>query len=336
MKSLKHLEKGLNVFKTRITEMLGLEYPIISGPMQWLSRAELASAVSNAGGLGIITSLTFPTIEELRQEIKKTKSMTDKHIAVNITLLPTARPVNYEEYFNAAVEEGVNIIETSGRSPEPYMKLLKDAKVKVLHRAARIRDIRTAERVGVDAVSILGFEAAGHPGMEDEASLVRIPIAVDAVKIPVIAAGGIGDARGFVAALALGAEGVLMGTRFMASKECPIHPKIKEWLLQLGEADTMMIQRSIKNASRVVRTEYTQKILEMEEKGATLDELLPLISGERQKVAYISGDFNNATISIGQVVGLVNEIPSVREIIEGIVNEAKLIAQRLHNIGIYP
>ena len=324
------------MFKTRITEMLGIEYPIISGPMQWLSRAELVSAVSNAGGLGIIASLIFPAVEELRQEIKKTKSMTDKPFAVNITLLPTARPVNYEEYFNAAIEEGVNIIETSGRSPEPYMKLLKDAKVKVLHRAARIRDVRTAERVGVDAVSILGFEAAGHPGMEDVASLVRIPIAVDAVKVPVIAAGGIGDARGFVAALALGAEGVLMGTRFMASKECPIHPKIKEWLLQLGETDTMMIQRSIKNAARVVRTEYTQKILEMEEKGATLEELLPLISGERQKVAYISGDFNNATISIGQVVGLVNEIPSVREIIEGIVSEAKLIAQRLRNIGIYP
>ncbi len=324
------------MFKTRITEMLGIEYPIISGPMQWLSRAELVSAVSNAGGLGIIAGLSSPTAKELRQEIKKTKSMTDKPFAVNITLLPTARPVNYEEYFNAAIEEGVNIIETSGRSPEPYMKLLKDARVKVLHRAARIRDIRTAERVGVDAVSILGFEAAGHPGMEDVASLVRIPIAVDAVKVPVIAAGGIGDARGFVAALALGAEGVLMGTRFMASKECPIHPKIKEWLLQLGETDTMMIQRSIKNAERVANTDYTQKILEMEEKGATLDELLPLISGNRGKAAYISGDFNDAVISVGQVVGLVHEIPSVREIIEGIVSEAKLIAQRLHNIGIYP
>ncbi|MFC1974592.1 NAD(P)H-dependent flavin oxidoreductase [Chloroflexota bacterium] len=324
------------MFKTRITEMFGIEYPIIQGAIQWLSRAELVSAVSNAGGLGTISSLTFPTAKELQEEIKKTKRLTDKPFAVNVTLLPTMRPVNYEEYFSAAIEEGVNIIETSGRSPEPYMKLLKDAKVKVMHRAARVRDIKTAERAGVDAVSILGFEAAGHPGMEDVTSLVRIPIAVDAVKVPVIAAGGIADARGFVAALTLGAEGVLMGTRFLASKECSVHPKIKEWLLQLGETDTMMIQRSIKNAERVVKTDYTQRVLEMEEKGATLEELLPLISGNKQKAAYISGDVSDTVMTVGQVVGLIHEIPSVREVIEGMVNEAKLIVQRLHNIGIYP
>lgn len=322
------------MLKTKINEMLGIEYPIIQGAIQWLSRAELVSAVSNAGGLGVISSLTFPTAKELQQEIKKTKTMTDKPFAVNITILPTIRPVNYEEYFNAAIEEGVNIIETSGRSPEPYMKLLKDAKVTVMHRATRVRDIKTAERVGVDAVTIVGFEAAGHPGMEDVTSLVRIPVAVDAVKIPVIAAGGIADARGFVAALALGAEGVLMGTRFITSKECDMHPKIKEWLLQLGEADTMMIQRSIKNAARVAKTDYTQRILEMEEKGATLEELLPLISGNKQKTAYISGDVSDAVMTVGQAVGLIHEIPSVREIIESIINEAKLIGQRLYNIGI--
>ena len=322
------------VLKTRITEMLGIKYPIIQGAIQWLSRAELVSAVSNAGGLGVISSLTFPTARELQQEIKKTKSMTDKPFAVNVTMLPTLRPVNYEEYFNAVIEEGVNIIETSGRSPEPYMKLLKDAKVKVMHRATRVRDIRTAERIGVDAVTIVSFEAAGHPGMEDVTSLVRIPIAVDAVKIPVIAAGGIADARGFVAALALGAEGVLMGTRFLASKECNVHPKVKEWLLQLGEADTMMLLRSIKNAARVVKTDYTQRVLEMEEKGATLEKLLPLISGDKQKAAYISGDVSDAVMTVGQVVGLIHEIPSVKEIIEGMIAEAKLIGQRLYNIGI--
>ena len=176
------------MFKTRITEMFGIEYPILLGPMQWLSRAEMVSAASNAGGLGIMASASLPTVEELRQEIRKTKSLTDKPFAVNVTLWPTARPVKYEDYFTAAIEEGVNIIETSGRSPEPYMKLLKDAKVKVMHRATRTRDIKTAERVGADAVTILGIEAAGHPGMEDVTSLVRIPIAVDAVKIPVIAA----------------------------------------------------------------------------------------------------------------------------------------------------
>ncbi len=260
--------------------------------------------------------------------------MTDKPFAVNITLLPTARPINYEDYFTTAIEEGVNIIETSGRSPEPYMKLLKDAKVKTMHRATRTRDIQTAERVGADAVTILGTEAAGHPGQEDVTSLVRIPIAVDAVKVPVIAAGGIADARGFVAALALGAEGVLMGTRFMASKECNMHPKVKEWLLQLGEADTILIQKSIRNASRVVRTEHTEKILEMEQKGATLEELLPLISGQRGVNAYETGDVSGASMTIGQVVGLIHDIPSIKEIIEGIISEAKLIVQRLHNLGI--
>ncbi|MDP3880488.1 MAG: nitronate monooxygenase family protein [Dehalococcoidales bacterium] len=321
------------MFKTRITEMFGIEYPIISGPMQWVSRAELVSAVSNAGGLGILASVTFPNTEELRQEIRKTRSLTDKPFAVNVTLLPTARPVNYEGYFLTAIEEGVKIIETSGRSPEPYIKLLKDAGAKVMHRATRTRDIRTAERVGADAVTILGVEAAGHPGMEDVTSLVRIPVTADAVKVPVIAAGGIADARGFVAALALGAEGVLMGTRFLLSRECNIHPRIKEWLLQLGEADTMLIQRSIRNASRVVRTPHTEKILEMEERGATLEELLPLISGQRGRNAYSTGDFSDANMSAGQVVGLIHDVPCVKDIIDGIINEARLIIQRLNNLA---
>jgi len=321
------------VFKTRITEMLGIEYPILAGPMAYVSRAELVSAVSNAGGLGIMVSTTFE-IEELRQEIRKTRSLTDKPFAVNVTLLPSVRAVNYEDYFRAAIEEGVDIIETSGRSPEPYMKLLKDAKVTTMHRATRTKDIKTAERVGVDMVTILGTEAAGHPGQEEVTSLVRIPIAVDAVKVPVIAGGGIGDARGFVAALALGAEGVLMGSRFMACQEANIHPNVKQWLRELGEADTMLIQKSIKNASRVVRTEHTEKILEMEQKGATLEELLPLLSGQRGRNTYATGDVSDASISVGQVVGLIHDVPSVKEIIDGIISEARLIVQRLHNMGI--
>jgi len=321
------------MFKTRITELLGIEHPILAGPMAYASRAELVSAVSNAGGLGIIASLTFPTIDELRQEIKKTKAMTDRPFAVNITLLPTAQPVNYEDYFKATIDEGVNIIETSGRSPEPYIKLLKDANVTILHRATRTRDIQTAERVGVDAVTILGTEAAGHPGQEEVTSLVRIPITADAVKIPVIAGGGIADARGFVAALALGAEGVLMGTRFMAAKECPIHPNVKEWMTQIGEADTILIQKSIKNASRVVRTEHTEKILEMEQRGATLEELLPMISGQRGRNTYTTGDVSGAPITVGQVIGLIHDIPSVKEIIDGIISEAQQIIRRFQNVG---
>jgi nitronate monooxygenase len=322
------------LFETRVTKLLGIKYPIIQGAMGGgLACAELVAAVSNAGGLGTLTALNYTSGKELRAEVKKTKNLTDKPFAVNVTLLPTIRPVNYEDYFTSAIEEGVNIVETSGRSPEPYMKLLKSARVKTLHRATRIRDIKTAERAGVDAVTILGTEAAGHPGEEDVTSLVRIPIAVDAMKIPVIAAGGIADARGFVAALALGAEGVLMGTRFMACQECNIHPKVKEWLLQLHETDTMLIQRSMKNTSRVVRTPYTEKIAEMEKRGAKLEELLPLLSGQRGRRAYDTGDFSQATISVGQTVGLIHDIPSAKEIIDRIISEAQVIVQRLYKLG---
>jgi len=297
--------------------------------MAYLSQAELVSAVSNAGGLGIIASTTIPTVKELREEIKKTKSMTDKPFAVNVTLFYRPREASFEEYFTAIIEEGVKIIETSGRNPEPYMKLLKDAGVKIMHRATRIMDIQNAERIGVDAVAILGFEAAGRPGMENVTSLVRIPVAADSIKIPIIAAGGIADARGFVAALALGAEGVLMGTRFLASKECNVHPKFKEWLLELRETDTMLIQRSTANAARIAKTDYSLKLLEMEKKGATLEDLQPLMGGDRRRKAFATGDVSKATASVGQAVGLVHDIPTVKEIIDGIVSEAKQIVQRL-------
>lgn len=325
---------GPNMFKTRVTELFGVEHPIIQGALGGgLATPELVSAVSNAGGLGILTSLNYETSEQLRQEIRKTKSMTDKPFAVNVTLLPTMRPVNYEEYFGAAIEEGVDIVETSGRSPEPYMKLLKDAGAKVMHKVGSARHARTAERIGVDAVSVVSFEAAGHPLPDDVASSVLIPACVDAVKIPVITAGGVADARGFVSALALGAEGVLMGTRFTISKECALHPKAKEWLLQLGEADTMLIHKAINNTERVVKTDFAQKILEMEDKGAPLEEILPLISGEKVREAYNSGDISDALFTVGQTIGLVHDIPSVKEIIESIIGEAGLIVQRLHNTG---
>ena len=322
------------MFKTRITELLGIEYPILAGPMAYLSGPELVAAVSNAGGLGIIASLSYSNTDELREAIRETKTLTDKPFAVNVTLLPTARPVNYEEYFEAVLAEGVRVVETSGRSPEPYIKIVKDAGAVALHRATRTRDIKTAERVGADAVTILGTEAAGHPGQEEVTSMVRVPIAADAVKIPVIAAGGIADARGFVAALALGAEGVLMGTRFMASKECNMHDNVKKWLFELTEADTILIQKSIKNASRVVRTEHTEKVLEMENRGATLEELLPMISGQRGVNTYATGDVSGAPIAVGQIVGLIQDYPTVKEIIDGITGEARAIMQRLTTIGV--
>ncbi len=322
------------MFETWVTKELGIDYPIVQGAMHWLARAELASGVANAGGLGIIAAGSFATAQELRQEIRKTKSLTDKPFAVNFTMMPTKRPIVWEDYINAALEEGVNIIETSGRSPEPYMEWFRAAKVKVLHKVARIRDALTAERLGVDAVTIVGCEEGGHPGMEDVASLVLIPRAVDSLKIPVIAGGGFADGRGLVAALALGAEGVVMGTRFMASQECPLHPRIKELLLQTGETDTMMVERSIKNAARVIKTDFAQKVLAMEERGATLEELFPMLDGQRVKRVYESGDTNDSLIYCGQAVGLIGDIPTVKEIIDGIISEARLSMERLNRMGI--
>ena len=319
------------MFKTRITELLGIEFPIIQGAMHWLSRAELVAAVSNAGGLGTLSALTFPTARELRDEIRKTRSLTDKPFAINITLIPTISSADYAEYISTALEEGLNIIETSGRSPEPYMKLLKDAGVKVMHKVTSVRHAKTAERVGVDAVTIIGFESAGHPGMDDVGSLVLIPGAVDNLKIPVIAAGGIGDGRGYVAALALGAQGVLMGTRFMASRECNLPPKIRQWLVEAGETDTLVIERSIKNAARVMKTEFSQKVLEMEQEGNMIPELLEMINEQRSRQALVTDNINAGVIPCGQVVGQLNGTPTAAEIIKGIINEARLVGQRLNN-----
>ena len=322
------------MFKTWLTEQLGIEYPIVQGAMLWLSNAELASAVSNAGGLGIIAARNFPTAEDLRQEIRKMKSLTDKPFAVNLTLTPARQPIIWEEYIDIVIKEGIKIIETSGRSPEPYMEWFKAAKIKVLHKAGRLRDAKTAERLGVDAVTVVGSEAGGHLSMEEVASLILIPEAVNSLKIPVIAGGGFYDGRGLVAALALGTEGVLMGTRFMLSKECPMHPRIKKLMLQSGEMDTILIERSIKNTSRVIKTDFSSKVLEMEERGATLEELFPMINGERIKRSYISGDINDSILYCGQVAGLIDEIPSVKEIIDNIISEAMLIGERLNKMGI--
>ncbi len=321
------------MFKTRITELFGIEYPIIQGAMMWLSRAEMVAAVANAGGLGIMAALTFPTAKELREEIRKTKSLTDKPFAVNITLLPTMRPRSLEEYIEAAIEEGVTIIETAGRNPMQYMKQLREGGVKVMHKVASVKAARTAERIGVDAVTIVGFEEGGHPGMDDVTTLVLVPRTVDALDIPVIAGGGIGDGRGLMAALALGAEGALMGTRFMLSQECPLHTNIKKRLLESSEKDTLMIMRSINNPERVITTDFARRVLEMEDKGTSLEELLPMIDGRRQKKALDKGAVDEVMIPCGQVVGLINDLPTIKEIIDGIIKEAGIIAKRLSEGG---
>ncbi len=324
------------MFKTRITEMLGIEYPIVQAAMATVARAELVSAVSNAGGLGIVCALTFPSADELASEIRRIKQMTDKPFGVNFTLLPTLKPVGYEDYIQVAVEEGVKVVETSGKNPEPYMKLFKAAGMKVIHKCTAVRFAEKAESIGCDAVSIDGFECGGHPGEEDVTSLTIIPLTCDAVHIPVLASGGIGDARGFVAALALGAEGVNMGTRMLATQESTAHPRVKEWLLRASERDTMLIQRSLRNSRRVLRNSMAEKVAEMEKRGATLAELSPLIDGKRTKELALNGDLEAGVMSSGQVVGLVRDIPTVKELIQNIINEAEVIVKRLAILGSSP
>jgi len=313
------------MFKTKITEALGIKYPIIQGGMMWISKAELVSAVSNAGGLGIITALSFDKPEKLAEEIDRCKKMTDKPFGVNITFLPTLRPVNYEAYIDVIIEKGIKIMETAGRNPEPYMKKLKDAGIKVIHKCTSVRHAKKAEAIGCDFVSIDGFECAGHPGEDDITSLILIPRAVDELNIPVIASGGFGDARGFLAALSLGAEGVNMGTRFVATKEAPVHENIKKKLVEAKETDTILVERSLKNTLRALKNKHALKIKEMEENGATLEELAPLLSGLRGLKALQTGELDDALFACGQVVGLINDIPTVKEVIDSIISGAERI-----------
>jgi len=320
------------MFETRITELLGIKYPIIQGGMVWLSRAELAAAVSNAGGLGIITSADFTTKDGLRKELRKAKSLTDKPFGVNINLAPSTHPVNTEEYIEVIIDEGIRVVETSGRSPEPYMKQLKQGNLIVVHKApGAVRYAEAVEAIGCDAVSIIGYECGGHPGPDDTGSLVLVRATVEAVKIPVVAGGGFADAQGFVAALALGADGILMGTRFMATKECPAHPNFKEWLVRAKETDTFITQRSIRAPARNLRNEPALKVLEMENKGATLEDLLTVIRGENAQRLYFEGDLEAGMAECGQAVGLINDIPTVKEVIDGIIEGAEeIIKKRLY------
>jgi len=313
------------MLKTRVTELLGIQYPIIQGGMAWLGTAELASAVSNAGGLGMLGSVTFPTGEELRNEIRKTRELTDKPFGVNITLLPAMRILPTDDYVRVVVEEGVPVIESSGSSPEQYMDILKRGNVKVIHKVGAVRHARTAERVGCDAVTAAGFEEAGHPLMDDVTIWNLVPRIVDAVTIPVIAAGGIADPRQIVAALALGAEGVMMGTRFMVTRESRIHQNIKQALVEADEASTVMIQRSIRNQTRVLRNKAAEQVLEMESRGASLEELLTVISGERGRNAFTTGDVDVGTITCGQGLGFIQSVPTVRDVIDSLVTGAEAL-----------
>ena len=317
------------MFKTRITELFDIELPIIQGGMLWLSQAELVAAVSNAGGLGILSAATFTSKEELKAEIQKTKALTNKPIGVNIPLFPAIRPPDVEGYIKVMAEEEVPIVETAGRNPVEYMSLFRECGIKVMHKVTAVRFARKAAEIGCQAVVIDGFECAGHPGEEDVSSTVLLPATVDAVDIPVIAAGGFADGRGLVAALAFGAEGVLMGTRFMLSKEAPMCDEIKQYLTSLNETDTMFVLRSLRNSARVIKNEVAEKVAAIEAKGnVQIEELLPLVSGLKEKEVMETGDLSRGLVHCGQVIGLINDYPSVQEIMEGIMSQASEVVGR--------
>ena len=316
--------------QTAITRLLGIAHPIIQGGMQWVGRAELTAAVSNAGALGILTALTQPTPEALHDEIKRVRGMTDKPFGVNLTFLPSLKPIPYEAYRDVIIDAGVTIVETAGNNPSAHMPAFKNAGITVIHKCTTVRHALKAQDIGVDAVSIDGFECAGHVGEEDIPGLVLIPAAVARLKIPVIASGGFGDGRGLVAALALGAEAINMGTRFMCTTEAPVHDKIKQAIVDQGEHDTCLILRSLRNSSRVYKNALALSVLEMEKSGATIAEIGPKVAGVKGRGVYEGGDVEGGIWTVGQVQGLIHDIPSCEVLVARIIQEAEhIIRERL-------
>ncbi len=317
--------------RTRITKMLGIEHPIVQGGMMWVGTADMAAAVSNAGGLGIITALTQPNPDALRAEIARCRTLTDKPFGVNLTILPSVNPPPYAEYRRAIIDSGVRIVETAGGKPQEHVEDFKAHGLTVLHKCTSVRHAVSAERMGADIISIDGFECAGHPGEDDVPGLVLIPAAADQVTVPMLASGGIGDGRGLVAALALGAEGINMGTRFCATVEAPIHDNIKQFLLAGSERDTRLIFRGFKNTGRVARNSVSEQVVEIGSRpGASFADVQPLVSGARGRVALSTGDLDAGLIWAGQVQGLIHDIPTCADLIARIIADAeRLVAQRL-------
>ena len=322
--------------KTRITELLGIEHPIIQGGMHYVGFAELAAAVSNAGGLGIITALTQPTPELLAKEIERCRGMTDKPFGVNLTFLPAFAKPPYPEYVRAIIEGGVKVVETAGRNPEAVMPYLKAAGIKVIHKCTSVRHSLKADAIGCDAVSVDGFECGGHPGEDDVPNFILLPRAAEELKIPFVASGGMADGRSLVAALALGAEGINMGTRFIATKEAPVHENVKRAIVAASELDTRLIMRGLRNTERVLNNSGVARVMEIErEKGAALaiTDLIEHIGGVYPKV-MIDGEMEAGAWSCGMVAGLIHDVPSVKELIDRIMSEAdSLINTRLARLS---
>ncbi|MDR5804887.1 nitronate monooxygenase family protein [Caballeronia sp. LZ001] len=316
--------------KTRVTELLGIRYPIVQGGMQWVGRAELASAVSNAGGLGILTALTQPSPEALLKEIHRCRTMTDRPFGVNLTVLPTASPPPYDAFLDAVIEGKVTILETAGSSPERFVARAKAAGIRIIHKCTSVRHALSAERHGVDIISIDGFECAGHPGEDDVGGLVLFPAAASKVKVPLIASGGIADGRGLAAALVLGAEGVNMGTRFCATREAPIHENIKQALLRASERDTKLIFRTLRNTGRVLKNTVSEEVVQIETRpgGCEFKDIHHLVAGARGRAGLESGDPDAGLVWASQVVGLIDDIPTCEELLARMVSQCTDILRK--------
>jgi nitronate monooxygenase len=319
--------------KTRLTELLGIEAPIICGGMMRVGTADLAAAVSNAGGLGVMTALTQKTPEGLHDEIARCKSLTDKPFAVNLTVGVVATKIDYDEYVEVITSSGVKIVETAGRSPEPFMERFKAAGIKVIHKCVTVRHSLAAERLGVDVISIDGFECAGHPGEHDVGGIVLFPAAARALQVPVVASGGIADGHGLAAALALGCDGVNMGTRFMATKEAPIHQGIKDKIVEMDENQTQLIFRSYRNTARVYKNSVAQRVAEIEAAGGGFEQVHEFVSGTNQERAWITGDIEAGMVTAGMSGAFVDDVPTCAELVRRIVADAeRIITQRLANM----
>jgi NAD(P)H-dependent flavin oxidoreductase YrpB (nitropropane dioxygenase family) len=314
--------------KTRITELFGIKHPIIQGGMHYVGYAELAAAVSNAGGLGIITGLTQATPEDLAKEIARCRKMTDKPFGVNLTFLPGFASPPYPEYIDAIVQGGVKAVETAGRNPQEHLPKLKAAGIKVIHKCTSVRHSLKAEQIGCDAVSVDGFECGGHPGEDDVPNMILLPRAAEELKIPFVASGGMADARSLVASLALGAEGMNMGTRFIATKEAPVHENVKRRLVEADELQTRLIMRPLRNTERVLTNAAVEEILKIEhDKGpnGTINDIRDLVAGAKNRRVLQDGDMDAGAWSCGMVAGLIHDIPTVKELIDRIMSEAEAI-----------
>ena len=318
--------------KTKITELFGIEHPIIQGGMHFVGFAEMAAAVSNAGGLGVITGLTQGNPENLAREIRRCREMTSKPFGVNLTFLPSVTPPDYPGYIRAIVEGGIKVVETAGNNPQKWMPALKEAGIKVIHKCTSVRHSLKAEQIGCDAVSVDGFECGGHPGEDDVPNFILLPRAAEELKIPFVASGGMADGRSLVAALSLGAEGMNMGTRFMATKEAPIHENVKQALVAASELDTRLVMRPLRNTERVLKNEAVERLLEKEKAlGAKIkfEDILPEVAGVYPKIMK-EGAMNAGAWSCGMVAGLIRDVPTVKELIDRIMREAdSIVASRL-------